>query len=312
MTNEDLLPIESTDAFVAAIPALIGVIPENNTVVTIVMDGKAILKVALVAPLAAEGFQKLTSHLVTYTDAKFCMVLALITDDLILAKDALAEFGDQFPLPAASVLFIKEYVVGAPYVDVLNKVSGTVPDWNGTDIAATMVSQGKIVNRTWDQIVAMYEPTEPASLVSVPRQEDLWPWLSKLAEAISFGDPYDPAKIGGLLTHSEKAKDAAMETTFISAYNAHAIFAEAGRRLRGPARVEALTAAGLAAYVEGEGIMARSAFDAATETANLCEPDYEPKLAIALNAALDCAIPPEIISHTVFPEAHEENHESQD
>lgn len=312
MTNEDLLSVDTTDDFVAAIPSLIGVIPENNTVIVIVMDGQTILRVALVAPLAAEGFRKLTEHLVTYADDKFCMVLALITDDLILAKDALAEFGDQFPLPAASVLFIKEYVVGAPYIDVLNKVSSTVPDWSNTDIAAVMVSQGKVVSRTMAEIVAMYEPTEPASLVSVPRQVDLWPWLTKLAEAITEGQPYDPAKIGGLLTHSEKARDAAMEATFISAYNAHAIFAEAGRRLRGPARVEALTAAGLAAYVEGEGIMARTAFDAATETANLCEPDYEPKLAIALNAALDCAIPPEIISHTVFPEAHEENHESQD
>jgi len=100
--------------------------------------------------------------------------------------------------------------------------------------------------------------------------------------------------------------------TYVCAPAAHRIFAEAGRVLRGPARVEALTAAGLAAYVDGEGIMARHAFFAAKTTAEKCDPEYNPSLAILLNEALSNGIPPELISHAVFTTLYDEEKKFND
>lgn len=301
MTDEPhVIPLHEPDDFVAAIPAIIGMVPENGMAVAVLLDQDAQIAMTLMAPMNRDAINDAIRHLSTFDRNSHGLILALINEDLHAIQETMTWFGDEFPVPVVSLFFISAYEVGAPYAEILLNHGGFVPDFMTSELTAEAIHRGRQVNRSMADIAKMYAMTEPAVAPSVFFEWEVLPVLTELGEAVSESRSYDPAKVGGLLLHSTQARDATLKVTYVSAPAAHTVFAEASRVLRGPARVEALSAAGLSAYLEGEGVMARHALYAAKSTAAECEPVYEPNLAMTLDEALDKGVPPHVIANSVF------------
>jgi hypothetical protein len=66
--------------------------------------------------------------------------------------------------------------------------------------------------------------------------------------------------------------------TFRNPHFAHNLFSRVGKYTRGRARVEALTIAGINAYVSHQGSLAQAALKAAKHTADLMDPPCESDL----------------------------------
>jgi len=83
---------------------------------------------------------------------------------------------------------------------------------------------------------------------------------------ISYG--YDHSRTGGVLVYSEQSRDEAIRAIDVNPANALAIFTAGARYLSGQARIEAVVAAGIAAFFAGKRAIAEHAYlIAATESA---------------------------------------------
>lgn len=304
--TERVIPLNAPDDFLAAIPAMIGMIPDNNIAVVVVIDQHQHIVSTLMTPMTPEAMGQTIDLLKAFPGPDYGMMLAFVESDLEVVRNTLALFGEKFVVPLVSLFFISEFVPGAPYMEMTSKYTGHVPDYRDSELTANAIMDGRRVNRTMKDIYNTYVMAEPAVTPAPTEAKDIHTRIMELGLAVHQQQPYDPAKVGGLLVFSDKVRDSVLEVAYIDAMPAHEIFAEAGRKLRGQGRVEALTAAGLAAYVDGEGVMARHAFAAAMVTAAMCEPMYTPSLAMTLDEALTNGVTPEMIAHAVFAELYEE------
>lgn len=307
MTDDQrLIPLHEPDDFLAAIPALIGMVPGEGTAIIVLLNTDAEVKLTLMVPMNDAAMNDAIRHVRSFDPDEHGMILTFIAEDLEDIRYALSLFGDNFPVPLSSMFFVQAFEVGAPYAEVILHHMGTVPDFMTSQLTAEAIASGRQVNRSIADIAALYRMTEPSVEAKQLEEGEIGPTLLELGEAVNAYRSYDPAKVGGLLIFSTTTRDHTLNVAYISAPAAHTVFAEASRVLRGPARVEALSAAGLSAYLDGEGVMARHALNAAKSTAADCDPIYEPELAMMLDEALDQGIHPQEIANSVFAELYEE------
>lgn len=109
--------------------------------------------------------------------------------------------------------------------------------------------------------------------------------LERFVKSIADGRPSsDYARTGGVLVYSETSRDEALRAVDLNPHQALAAFQAAARGLIGQARIEALVAAGIAAFFAGERGIAEHAYLIARQESDSEAPRFDERMLSALGA----------------------------
>lgn len=297
--DQPRLAINNSLEFLAAVPSIVGIVP-SQSVIVIVFDGGSDMLMSMRIDTRAKlsSYEELCGVI---NEKAGSVILVMIDPDVDVVEDLTQRMAEMINVPIRAVFAMPQMKVGTPWVEVGTMQEGLMPDWTDTELAAMNTLEGKVLYTDMREITIMYSPTEPA----VPATEftdatELVLATIELATAVNDRETYDPAKVGGILIESEASRDRALNVIEIEPMDAHHVFANASKYLRGPARVEALTAAGIAAYLGGEGMLVANALQAAHDTAILIYPRYETALAEQVSVAYHQGVHPNIIRDLVI------------
>lgn len=298
-SNPPQLQISTADEFLAAVPSIVGIVPSQSVIVIVFGEGSNLMMSMRINSRAKTGaFHEMVEVVNRQADS---VILVIVDPDVDVVEDLTVRLAELFEVPIKAIFAMPVMKVGVPWVEVGTMREGIMPDWTNTELAAMNTLEGKVLYNDMDEIVSMYAPSEPA----VPALEftnvtELAGAMKGIAQAVYDRTMYDPSAVGGLLTHNEQWRDYVLNIIEIEPMDAHNIFANASKFLRGPARVEALTAAGIAAYLGGEGLLVANALQAAFDTAMLIYPKYETDLAEQVSVAYHNGVHPEVVRDLVI------------
>lgn len=276
--NPARLQITTTDEFLAAVPSIVGIVPSESVIVIVFDDGNDMsMSMRISTKAKRRQFEELCEVVNKQADS---VILVIVEPDVDLVEDLTFMFGELLDKPIKAIFAMPVMKVGVPWVEVGTMQQGTMPDWGSTELAAMNALEGKVLYNNMGEIMKLYSPAEPAvPALAFTNVKELAQAMMDLANAVYDRELFDPSKVGGLLTHNEEWRDYVLNIIEIDAMDAHVIFANASKYLRGAARVEALTAAGVAAYLGGEGLLVATALQECFDTATLMYPKYETTLA---------------------------------
>ncbi|GBG35805.1 DUF4192 domain-containing protein [Mycobacterium montefiorense] len=309
-------------ALVAALPAVLGFVPENSLVL-VSLDGgelEAVLRVDLCEELADR-----VGHLVEVAAAAEpeAVIVVIVNDE---GADCPRCNDEYRQLCAMLAEMLAEYNIELWAAHVVDRVarggrwhcvdgcgaSGTVDDPSASPLAAAAVLEGRrLYGRRADlqAVVAIEDPARSAALAGV---------LTRQAATRAQAHRTDPAGCsrrdveaaltavgrvgaGRSLSNAELAalgcalNDVAVRDTLYAlavgekAGEAEALWASLARILPAPWRVEALVLLAFSAYVRGDGPLAGVSLEAALR----CDPDH--RMAGMLDTALQSGLRPEQI-----------------
>lgn len=320
-TNSPDFELDRPAALIAALPAVLGFVPENSLVLVSLGDGElgAVLRVDLTDDLVDR-----VEHLVEVTAAATPeAVIAVIVDadgadcpqcadDYRQLCGVLAEALSQRDIELWAAHVVDRIAVGGRWrcVDGCGS-GGAVDDPSASLLAAAAVLEGRrLYPRRADlQAVIAADPSRGAALAGALTRQATIRAVAHRADSVACGRrdvEHAMAAAAGVaggqaLPDAELAElgcalnDVAVRDTLYAlavsekAGQAEALWALLARALPAPWRVEALVLLAFSAYVRGDGPLAGVSLEAALR----CEPDH--RMAGMLDTALQSGLRPEQI-----------------
>jgi hypothetical protein len=309
-------------ALIAALPAVLGFVPENSLVLVSLGDGElgAVMRVDLSEDLADQ-----VEHLVEVAAAAAPeAVIAVIVDadgaDCPQCNEeyrqlctALAESLSQNDIELWAAHVVDRVAVGGRWhcVDGCGS-GGAVDDPSASPLAAAAVLEGRrLYPRRADlqAVVAPDDPSRSAAVAAAATQHAAWREAAHREDPLVCGrhDVEDAMAAAARVAGGKSLSDAEVaalgcaltdvqvrDTLYALAVSetageAETLWALLARTLPAPWRVEALVLLAFSAYVRGDGPLAGVSLDSALR----CEPDH--RMAGMLDTALQSGLRPEQI-----------------
>lgn len=280
MTDE---PNHITDPgqLLAAIPAMMGFVPGESCIVIYGSENGSMQGAVLVSLTAPEDEIQEMAAGIDERGADLCVVV-LVTPSPKKAVGCLDWLMKSLTTPVLEILGASSLEPGAEYVNPLEQsIRGRIPDWRESLLTTESVAEGLQIFSSEAELAATYAPATPVEKVRDLGLAECATLLTRLADALVNADRTvlpSPGQIGSVLIYGENSRGFTIHCAFHNPKFAHNIFSETSKYVRGGARVEALTLAGITAYISKQGSLAQAAFKAAAETATLMDPPYESEL----------------------------------
>lgn len=310
MSNDEA-KIVTPEQLLAAIPAMLGYMPVESLIV-IHGDNEGRMDGAVRVPITVDHdeLQRVAEALNERTPDGG-VVLIMVSANPSKAIDASKVLAAHLELEIREVIGVPSLNEGAVFMSLINDLQGKVPNWQDSAITAEVVADGKRVFESEGEIYELYEPHTDVEPIARLRTVQCANLIALMADTIR--NPTNPApspgQIGSVLMFGPGSRDLAIQMVGISPARAHTVFAHASRFIRGRARVEALTIAGIAAYIDNSGSLAAAAFKAAWETALLMDPPFNSELLEAAAAAYHQGMKAELFAKAVFASFDEHEQE---
>lgn len=307
MDEHEATNLSDPATLLAALPAMMGFVPSECLIVIHgaengIMEGA--VRTDIDCPL--EEFVEVAKAINERSPEGGQCIIVLVTPTPRKARDAMEKLMTTLEVPIREVLACSSLEPGADWLDPTNPdIRGHVPDWRDSVLTFQNVSEGRTVFRNEKAIDEVYHPIEPVYAVIPLSVDDCADLLAKFAVALAAGDSEhlpSPGEIGSILAFGENARDLVMYWCFKASMAAHTIFTEVARQVRGRARVEALTLAGISAYSGHLGSLAMGAFKAAQETAMLMDPPFKSDLLELATDAYFAGIKPSEFERAFIPQ----------
>lgn len=307
--NGSHAPIVTTFAgLLAAIPALLGFTP-HNSVVAVGFVGPRVLCVIRVdanpEATLAQAAVVLARH-----NADSVMLIAVAERGTAASDHALtviANSRDAFTIRGIDItanVHTDAIAHGASWLDHETGEAGLIDDPTLSPATTATIMEGRAVRDSRDAIADSYTPTtsdwiigdatDEAHRTAAEQGADHFA-ATTLAELVAVTTTNEQpsldlaARAGILITENVEARDAMLS---IGRYPAAIdVTAAIARQTAGQPRIEALTVAGYAAYVRGDGAAANIALDAAETEADAHHLE-RPRLLGLLRAAVEAGITP--------------------
>lgn len=311
-------PLDRPGALIAALPAVLGFVPEKSIVLVTVVDDEmgAVMRADL-----SEPRETCVPHLAELAAAAGAeAVIAVIVDaegaSCPMCKDLYREWASDLAVEAARWGI---ELLAAHVCDVVAAggrwscadgcgATGAVEDPSASPVAAAAVLDGRRLYARRDELLDVVAVTDPAhSAVLAQMIEAAGPLEGARAGACARSDIEHALECaeqlaGGDPVRDEQASRLALsltdprvrDTLYALAVGdragmAEALWAELSRRLPAPWRVEALVLLAFSAYARGDGPLAGISLDAALR----CQPLH--RMAGMLDQALQSGLRPEQI-----------------
>ena len=307
-------PLDRPGALIAALPAVLGFVPEKSIVLVTVVDDEmgAVMRADL-----SEQRETCVPHLAELAAAAGAeAVIAVIVDaegaSCPMCKDLYREWASDLAVEAARWGI---ELLAAHVCDVVAAggrwscadgcgATGAVEDPSASPVAAAAVLDGRRLYARRDELLDVVAVTDPAhSAVLAQMIEAAGPLAGacarsdiehalECAEQLAGGDPVRDEQASRLALSLTDPR--VRDTLYALAVGdragmAEALWAELSRRLPAPWRVEALVLLAFSAYARGDGPLAGISLDAALR----CQPLH--RMAGMLDQALQSGLRPEQI-----------------
>lgn len=276
--NRPTINITNDVDFLAAIPSMVGLVPSQDMIAVAFTEAAEMICTMRIGSRAKNEY---VHQMLDVIDEQAHSMIAVIVDpDFAVVGATASLIHDRLGDKVRGIYAMPTMTTGSKWVELGSGQQGELKDYNTTDLAMLNTMDGKVLYANTEEISALYTPLTPVAEAEVfDSPHELADALKLVATAVLERTDPPPGLVGGILTFSEGVRDEVLNFIEVDAMDAHSVFANAARYLRGPARIEALTVAGIAAYLGGEGLLTAAAFEAAFQTAALSYPTYEPKLA---------------------------------
>ena len=293
----------------AAIPALLGFVPTDSVVMVALTerDGES-PTLAFVARTDAVSAAPIDRYRQATAQAAVAAVIWIVVGTGPIAAAGLDQIDeaqrelDNLGIRSIRTLVAQSLDVGAEWFDTNGHESGLTEDPSLSDTSLTRMMNGHQMSSSRAAIEARYTEDQAVDMgeayAAAREQGDEFAQttITELAAAVrDFETPNLDlaARIGLCATMDPSHRDALTGVVTINAAAATDAFTAVAAHLRGNYRVQILTLAGLAAYVNGDGVAAGIAFDAANSI------DVDPSrttLLQLLDKSLQAGIKPEAIA----------------
>lgn len=321
-TSHPACPLDNPDLMIAALPAVLGFVPEKSLVLVTAADGEmgAVLRIDLpvrdtgllleLAETAAAAEPEVAVAVIVDAEGAGCRMCAEDYREWTqFLTEELAEW--HVELIAAHVVDVVE-AGGRWYCADGCGRSGRVADPSASPLALAAVLDGRRLYRRRADLVAVVTPSDPDHAAG-------------LTPRLEHADTVDPSGVRGAIEHALSCAGSVGDGSALSddelvrlgasltrpqvrdtlyalavgdrAGPAESLWADLSRRLPGPWRAEALVLLAFSAYARGDGPLAGIALDAALG----CEPRHN--MAQMLDQALRSGMRPEEIrelAHTGY------------
>lgn len=278
--SDDEARIVSAEQLLAAIPAMLGYMP-HEALIVVYGDQEGRMEGAVRVPISvpAEELQDVAEAINTNHPDGACIIL-MVSAQPSRAIDAMKIFVSHLSIDVRDVIGAPHLGPGAVFMSLITDQKGEIPDWKDSSITAEVVGEGKRIFEDEGQINDLYAPSSEVEPIVELKLIECAELITLMADAVKDPSniPPNPGWIGSVLVYGPGSRDLAIQMVKLNAANAHTVFADAARHIRGRARVEALTIAGIAAYIDNSGALAAAAFKAAWDTALLMDPPFESEL----------------------------------
>lgn len=221
------------------------------------------------------------------------------------ALDALRNALMDADIPVRGRFIVPTTATPAIWMDVDSGQRGITAPWTDSPVTAEAVVAGKVIADTREDLVSEFD--QAAHTVAATTVEDLLPLVGageELAEVFAGSGEVTDTLVGLLATAiaNKRLRDTHLVLGLDHADRAVGIWTEIARRMRGQARLEAVTIAAAYAYMSGDSVRAGIAVDIATTEAEQAGLE-EPMLAVLLNTALRRGVEPKKIREIILAAA---------
>ncbi len=261
----------------AAIPALLGFVPANSVVMIALAGSPATL--AFVARTDVIGADAAADYRVALEQAAATSVIWVVVGAGPVAAAGLDQIEaaqrelDSMGIHSVRTLVAESLEIGAEWFDTNGEESGRTADPFLSEVSMNRIMSGRQTSSSRADIEARYREDTAADMdaaraAAAEQGEDFARnTITEIAAVVrNFEVPsLDLAARAGLCAATDpRHRDAMIGIVTISAQAAADAFGTIAAHLRENYRVQVLTLAGLAAYVDGDGFAAGIAFDAAS------------------------------------------------
>ncbi|EKT79742.1 hypothetical protein WSS_A26005 [Rhodococcus opacus M213] len=312
-----MIRLSTATDVLAAIPALLGFTPVQSIVAILVgeSDTDRAPRVILAARYDADTDVSTVVYqlcgIAVREQVTGALLIAVVGGpSASAALDNMAMLGDGLEAHGVRVmmsLHTAELVEGTQWVDLDTLERGAMPDPSTSAVTATMVAEGRSIETTRAAIAARYgiaaEADPRPAHDALHDQGHDFP-RATITELVAVARSREipsadlAARVGMVAAASPQLRDALLSLAHYGAAEAHAVMLLVANQLRGAARVQTLTAAGLFAYLDGRGTEAGIAFDVARETAESA-PETDTGLLDLLDIAVQNGIHPDKVAQLV-------------
>lgn len=323
------LRLHNPGELLAAIPALLGFVPEDSLVILCLGGERAncvemVVRHDLLSLAAApDRMLALASQLRALFDetAVDTVSFAILDSDWTSGeaedwhRSLIGELGSLLIADGASVkgaLLAREIACGAKWASLLDPRAGAIPDPKESAVAAAHVYQGRLIRESRAELEDVIAPAPPERLDAMSRRIrdvraeieprrvlggrpalrlELELVLSAVAAVDSGAEPHarELARLAVAIS-APQVRDAVLSlVTGDHAAAAERLWLLMGRALPDPERAEATALCAMSAYARGDGPFAGICVEAALEA------DPEHRLALLLRRALDQGMHPDRI-----------------
>ena len=221
------------------------------------------------------------------------------------ALDALRNALMDADIPVRGRFIVPTTATPAIWMDVDSGQRGITAPWTDSPVTADAVVSGKVIADSRDDLVAEFD--QEASTVAATDAESLLQLVGageELAEVIAGSGQVTDALVGLWATAiaNKRLRDSHLILGLDHAERAVGIWTQIARRMRGQARLEAVTIAAAYAYMTGDSVRAGIAVDIATTEAQQAGLE-QPMLAFLLNTALRRGVEPKKIREIILAAA---------
>jgi hypothetical protein len=221
------------------------------------------------------------------------------------ALDALRNALMDSDIPVRGRFSVATTATPAIWMDVDTGQRGITAPWTDSPVTAEAVVAGKVIADNRSALVAEFD--QAAHTVAATAVDSLLPLVDAgeaLTQVIAGSGEITDSLVGLLATAiaNKRLRDSHLVLGLDHADRAVGIWTEIARRMRGQARLEAVTIAAAFAYMAGDGVRAGIAVDIATKEAQQTGLE-EPMLAALLDTALRHGVEPKKIREVILSAA---------
>lgn len=297
--NRPIVTITNDVDFLAAVPSMVGLVPHQDLIVVAFSDTA---EMVCTMRIGSRANPENIAQMLDVLDEQAHSVIAVIVDeDFDTAGTVSKQVVERLDEKVKGMYAMPKMETGSSFVELTSGKQGELLDYTTTDLAMLNAMDGKVLYNSPDEIMQMYSLADPPAKPRVfDNPEALAKAMTMMADAVANREILPPELVGGVMTFGEAVRDEMLNIIEVDPMDAHALFAHASRYLRGEARIQTLTAAGVAAYIAGEGLLTAASFDAAFETAN--QFGVEAKLANLVSKAYHQGMHPKKIRDLIIKE----------
>jgi hypothetical protein len=209
-------------------------------------------------------------------------------------------------IPVMRRVMARDVTAAGRWIDPDSGEYGPTYPYTDSIVTAERVGQGERVSPTRADIVAEFDPIQPAPPVALGNHAQLVATTTQEIAAALAGDtdtsPTLPTRAGLAITTDVAVRDEMIGLAVDHARAGADLWTRIGRQLRGQPRAEALTVAAVCFCLLGDAVRAGIATDAALEEAATTHTPV-PRLAALLASALQSGMSPQQINRAIVSRA---------